>query len=89
MMNITEFRRAMREGQYAWPGGYPRYFVTADGGVLSFEAAKECRRQILSALAGRDTLSGWCVAGVDVNWEDPDLICDHSGQRIECAYGQD
>ena len=87
MMTITQFRRLMREGQYAWPGGYPRYFVTTDGGVLSFEAAKECRRQILEALARQDQRSGWGVAGVDINWEDPDLVCDHSGQRIECAYG--
>ena len=89
MMTIAQFRAEMRAGRYAWPGGYPRFFVTADGGVLSFAAARECRREILSALARRDSRSGWAVDGVDINWEDHDLTCDHTGERIECAYPED
>jgi hypothetical protein len=25
----------------------------------------------------------------DINWEDPDLICDHCRKRIESAYAED
>ena len=88
-MTIAQFRAEMRAGQDAWPGGYPRFFVTADGGVLSFGAARECRREILSALARRDSASGWAVDGVDINYEDQDLRRDHTGERIECAYPED
>lgn len=76
----------MRNGPYAWPGGYPLYFVTADGEALSFKAARAERRNILQALAYNDTRSGWFVVGVDVNWEDAGLACAHSGERIQSAY---
>lgn len=82
---ISDFRRAMRNGPRTWPGGYPLYFVTADGEALSFKAAREERRNILQAIASNDTRSGWRVVGVDVNWED-ELVCAHSGERIQSAY---
>lgn len=86
---VSEFRKAMRHGPYAWPGGYPCYFVTADGAALSFKAAKECRRQIIQAIAEHDTGSGWCVVALTVNWEDTELTCDHTGEPIESAYGEE
>ena len=27
--SISDFRRAIHNGPYAWPGGYPLYFITA------------------------------------------------------------
>lgn len=85
---ISDFRKAMRDGPYAWPGGYPRYFITSDGAALSFESAKRNRRLILDAIQeGRADQSGWRVVAVDINWEDQDLICDHSYEPIASAYG--
>ena len=86
--SISDFRKAIRNGAYAWPGGYPLYFVTNDGAALSFESAKAERRNILEAIRDQDH-SGWCVVATDVNWEDNDLLCDHSGKVIESAYGKD
>jgi hypothetical protein len=83
--SISDFRKAMRNGPYAWPGGYPLYFVTADGAALSFKSAKAERRNILEALRDKDN-SSWRVVGVDVNYENAELYCDHSGERIEAAY---
>lgn len=83
---ISDFRRAVRNGPYAWPGGYPLYFVTSDGGALSFKTAKQERRSILEALRTDDKDSGWYVVGTNINYEDADLICDHSGEQIESAY---
>ncbi len=85
--SISDFRAAMRHGKFAWPGGYPCHFVTADGAALSFEAAKTERRNILESLAAHDRTSGWHVVAMVINWEDSDLTCDHTGQRIESAYG--
>ena len=84
--SISDFRRAVRNGPYAWPGGYPLYFVCSDGEALSFAAAKQERRLILEALRDNDR-SGWRVVGVDTNWEDAELRCAHTGELIEAAYG--
>ena len=86
--SISDFRSAMRHGPYAWPGGYPCYFVTSDGAALSFEAARKERRNILESIAHRLN-DGWCVIGLDVNYEDNQLYCDHTNERIPSAYGED
>jgi hypothetical protein len=86
---ISDFRAAIRSGPYAWPGGYPLYFVTSDGAALSFKAAKAERRQILEALRNNDRSSGWHVCGMDINWENSSLYCDHTNERIESAYAED
>lgn len=83
--SVSEFRAAMRHGPYAWPGGYPCYFITSDGGALSFAAARAERRNILESIARRID-DGWRVVAMDVNWEDGELTCDHTGERIESAY---
>lgn len=85
---VSDFRKAYKSGPYAWPGGYPKFFITADGGVLSWKTAKECRGEILRAIAGQDTRSGWCIVGVDINYEDENLHCDHTGENIPSAYGE-
>lgn len=79
--SLSDFRRAMRHGPYAWPGGYPRYFILSDGETLSFAAARTERRAIIEALARADNRrGGW------INWENPDLSCCHTGERIPSAY---
>lgn len=87
--SISDYRRAIRNGPYAWPGGYPLYFVMADGESLSFKAAKENRREILEALAHGDRRDQWRPVAFEVNWEDPDLVCAHTNERIESAYAED
>lgn len=77
------------EAPYAWPGGYPRYFVCADGEALSFDSAKLNQALIVDAIRDNEPRSEWRVIGCEINWEDPDLVCAHSGGRIESAYGED
>lgn len=84
---ISDFRRAMRYGGYAWPGGYPTYFVTSDGEALSFEAARENARLVLESIAHRMD-DGWRVVYLDINYEDGELYCAHTGKRIESAYAE-
>ncbi len=81
---ISDFRRDIRR-PYAWPGGYPMFFLTSDGEALSFAAAKSQRRNVLAAIAGGYS-DGWRVVGVGVNWEAADLTCAHTGEAIESAY---
>lgn len=85
--SIADFRRDIRQ-PYAWPGGYPRFFICDDGEPLSFESARENRRLILESLRD-ETNDGWRIMGCTVNWEDSLLVCSHSGKRIQSAYGAD
>ena len=84
-MNMQDIKQTIRQ-PYAWPGGYPLYFITADGAALSVKAARENFRQIVWSWLN-DCNDGWLIAGYDVNWEDSDLYCDHTGEKIESAYG--
>lgn len=83
--SISDFRRAVRNGPYAWPGGYPLFFITDDGAALSFAAVKAERRNIIESIAHKQS-DGWRVVALDINWEDAELYCDHTGQHIESAY---
>ena len=82
---VSDFRRAMRYGKYAWPGAYPCFFITSDGCALSFEAARAERRNIVESIA-HGLKDGWQIVAMDINYENPDLYCDHTGNRIETAY---
>lgn len=84
---ISDFRAAMRNGPYAWPGGYPLFFLCANGEALSFKAARENRRLILEAIAYPEYRDAdWHVVACDVNWKDCDMVCAHTYKPIECAY---
>lgn len=85
--STLELRATLRAGAHAWPGGYPLYFITSDGAALSFDTVRAEYSQCARAI--RDNLrDGWRVVACDVNWEDPGLTCEHSGTRIDSAYGE-
>lgn len=84
----SDFKATLRNGPYAWPGGYPMFLFTSDGGALCFECAKKEARNILWSI--RHNMSdGWKVVGCDINYEDTFLYCDHCSEKIESAYGED
>jgi len=84
----TDLKAQLRSGAYAWPGGYPLFFITSDGAALSFDAVRENLRSVLWSMRN-GVNDGWRVVGCDVNWEDASLFCDHTGNRIESAYTED
>lgn len=88
MLALSVIKELLRGGQYAWPGGYPQFFVACDGAALSFKAVKKEWRNIVSAHIRHDRRDGWALCGYDVNWEDDSLYCDHTGEKIESAYGE-
>ena len=70
---------------YVWPGGYPLFAVMDDGGAVCKRCATE-ERESIALTNGHD---GWCVVGLEVNWEDVELVCECCGRGIESAYGND
>jgi hypothetical protein len=85
---IKDFGNALKNGPYTSVGSYPVYFVTDDGGALSFSTAWEERAQIADAINNSEN-NGWRVVGMDVNWEDSELYDAHTSERIESAYAED
>ena len=87
-MNVRHLIQSVRDGAYAWPGGYPKFWVTTDGGALCHKCVRSEIWQV--ARSTRDgERDGWAVEGSDCNWEDPCLYCDHCSERIESAYAED
>lgn len=70
---------------YAWPGGYPCVAITSDGAALCADCVKKELGNIVTSIA-QNLRDGWKVEGIDINYEDPDLYCDHCNERIESAY---
>lgn len=62
---------------FAWPGGYPIFYLDKQGNVLC------------PGCASREIDQAQEVTDSDVNWEDADLECDYCGRGIECAYPPD
>jgi hypothetical protein len=67
---------------FAWPGGYPVYYLAADNGVMCPKCANsaDCRN------AEPDDKQWRIVAG-DVHWEGEPLACENCNAEIESAYG--
>lgn len=76
---------------YAWPGGYPIFYVTKDNGILCPTCVNRGNGSDAyvkpNTTAGSDD-SQWLVVAYDANWEDPDMYCDHCNARIESAYAE-
>lgn len=88
-MKLSEIKRQLRDGEYAH-GGYPKFFITNDGASLSFEAVRKewynvCEAHIISGYRN----SGWYIEACDINWENTELYCVHTGKQIPSAYGED
>lgn len=67
--------------KFAWPGGYPVFYVTDKMEVACAKHATEILYN-----EGFDEE----IVDCDVNWEDSNLLCnDNEAHRIESAYAED
>ena len=76
------FADQLARSPYAFPGGYPLFAVTSDGACLCHKCCST-ERESIGTTTGDD---GWCVAGLDINYEDSELLCDNCGTVVEAAY---
>ena len=82
--SVADLKATIRAGKFTWPGGYPLYFYTSDGAPLSFEAVEENFSSITNSIRSKSN-DGWRVIGCEVNYEDENLVCEHTGKKIKCA----
>jgi hypothetical protein len=88
---VADIKATLRAGEYAWPGGYPMFFIMGDGGTLHFDCVKANLREVIEAQRDYDILrsSDWRCEAVEINYEDGDLTCDQCNKRIQSAYAED
>jgi len=63
---------------YAWPGGYPLFYMDEENNVL-------CPR---CAFKDKDD-EYRIITDYEINWEDSTLYCEECNDLIESAYGTD
>lgn len=80
---------------YAWPGGYPMFYVTADNSVLCPACANKENGSEAFVSGDPQPDDGcpddkqWKMVACDVNYENTSLYCDHCNARIDSAYGDE
>lgn len=92
MYGVRQIIMNLREGRFTSFGCYPKFFYTADGETLSFEAVRAELGVVLRATRDGGATrynDQWRVVGCAVNWEDPDMYCAHTNERIESACAED
>jgi hypothetical protein len=62
---------------YAWPGGYPIFYIDDESNVLCPDCANS-----------NDEYSE-PIIDYGINWENETLGCDHCSAHIPSAYGDD
>lgn len=92
-MNYTrkDLARDLREGPFTSVGSYPKFWVTEDGAALSHAAVMADAKRYLRATGGDvETCEAldYRIIGCDINYENTDLFCDETGERIPSAYAE-
>lgn len=83
---VSDVKKTVRS-PYAWPGGYPLFAITKDGAALCRHCLKSEFEMICHSTL-HEMNDGWEIAGIDANYE-TDIHCDHCGDEIEKAYGDE
>ncbi len=73
---------------YAWPGGYPLFYICQDGGTLCPACANGGKGSLAYVGESPDSINDaqWNVVGQEVNYEDDSLFCDHCNAKVDAAY---
>jgi hypothetical protein len=87
MMTLQKVKQRIRDGKYAWPGGYPVYFIAEDGGAICIDCVKKNWKRVVAAHLMKNDKS-WGILGADINYEDDMLLCENCSENIESAYGE-
>jgi hypothetical protein len=85
---IQSYLESGKFDAYAWPGGYPLFYLCADGGTLCPDCCDKEIELIREAANNPGTDEQWEIVAHDINYEDVSLYCDHCNNHIESAYGE-
>lgn len=90
-MDLPERMENGRYPAFAFPGGYPLVYSTADNGSLCPDCANGDNGSLAAAGLDKDCPDDnqWRLVACDVYWEGPAIHCDHCNGEIESAYGDE
>lgn len=76
---MNKYRKSIIDQPFAWPGGYERFAITDDGGVLCYRCCESEGECIDTAVKG----DGWFIVAADntSNLDEP-ILCDHCGAGV-------
>ena len=81
--SVSDFRRAIRFGPFAWPGMNDIYAITSDGGTLCHKCMSSERRAIVDSIATKCD-DGWRVVALDATCNtDSEVRCDHCNTVLQ------
>ena len=83
MVNIKDVPRN-EDGSlpaYAWPGGYPIYYLDGEDSALCVECANKSDT--------KEEIPHFRPIAAAINYEDSALFCDSCSERIESAYAEE
>ena len=80
-MKHIALRQQITDSPWTYPGGYPKYGITDDGGLI----CKDCCCKEHEVMDSSNPKDGWHLEAISINWEDV-LFCDHCSNPIESAY---
>lgn len=78
-MNILPRDEDGKFSKWAWPGGYPLFYLTKQDNCLCPDCANDPDK----------IMTGDEIVAAGVNWEDASLYCDECSNRIQSAYAED
>src|SRR6266581_3178159 len=79
---VNDLREALKPHTYC----YGTFFVTNEGEVLSVKAVKNNIKDVIRAIKFPDNNSTWKLTYCDINWENQELYCEETNERIEPIY---
>jgi hypothetical protein len=82
---VRQFLGHLRSGPFTSVGSYPLFFVLGGSDPICFAEAKRGAFRLARAIRDK---AKWAPTHIDVNWESPELYCEHTGERIVSAYAE-
>jgi hypothetical protein len=70
---------------YAWPGGYPIFYLMDDCETL----CPNCANNPSNPIHEDEPNDGWRIIAADINYEDQEMYCCHCNTKIDTAYPAD
>jgi hypothetical protein len=94
MATMIEVDSDLKPISYAWPGGYPVYYLVKQGfrndETLELEDNPYDREEFITCpKCASDKGNDLILIGYDINWEDDNLHCEVCSKLIELAYVED
>lgn len=85
-MTLLDIKKVLRQGAYAWPGGYPIYYVTRDGAALCPHCVRSNWNQVVYDHLHKCS-TGWRVEACGILEGDPEIeewpTCDNCSEGFE------